>query len=68
MDFRLTPSETRLLCLNLTDLPTAHMPFLLNRAINTIYVKNRNLCRKLGINRSDKTFKENFKNFIDSRD
>ena len=66
-EFRLTPSETRLLCLNLTDLPTAHMPFLFNRAINTIYVKNRNLCRKLGINRSDKTFKEDFKNFIDSR-
>lgn len=66
-EFRLTPFETRLLCLNLTDLPTSHMPFLLNRSINTIYVKNRNLCSKLGINRSDKTFKEDFKNFINNR-
>lgn len=67
-EFRLTDNETRLLCLNLTDLPTAHIPFLFKKAVNTIYVKNRSLCAKLGITRSGKTFKEDFKNFIDYRE
>ena len=66
-EFRLTADETRLLCLNLADLPTAHIPFFFNRTINTIYNRNRNLCSKLGIVRTSAPFKEDFKNFIHSR-
>ena len=66
-EFRLTTNETRLLCLNLADLPTAHIPFFFNRTINTIYNWNRSLCSKLGIARTSAPFKEDFKNFIHSR-
>ncbi len=66
-EFRLTADETRLLCLYLADLPTAHIPFFFNRTINTIYNRNRNLCSKLGIVRTSAPFKEDFKNFIHSR-
>lgn len=66
-EFRLTADETRLLCLYLADLPTAHIPFFFNRTVNTIYNRNRNLCSKLGIVRTSAPFKEDFKNFIHSR-
>ena len=66
-EFRLTADETHLLCLNLADLPTAHIPFFFNRTVNTIYNRNRNLCSKLGIARTSAPFKEDFKNFIHSR-
>ena len=67
-EFRLTADETRLLCLYLADIPTAHIPFFFNRTINAIYNRNRSLCSKLGIVRTSDTFKEDFKNFIHSRD
>ena len=66
-EFRLKASEVRLLCLNLTDLPTAHIPFLFDRGRNTIYVKTRKLCEKLGVTRQSDTFKEDFKKFIENR-
>lgn len=66
-EFRLTADETRLLCLYLADLPTAHIPFFFNRTVNTIYNRNRSLCSKLGIVRTSAPFKEDFKNFIHSR-
>jgi hypothetical protein len=66
-EFRLTADETRLLCLYLAGLPTAHIPFFFNRTINTIYNRNRSLCSKLGIVRTSAPFKEDFKNFIHSR-
>ena len=66
-EFRLKASEVRLLCLNLTNLPTSHIPFLFDRGRNTIYVKTRKLCKKLGVTRQSDTFKEDFKKFIESR-
>lgn len=66
-EFRLTASEVHLLCLNLTDLPTAHIPLLFDRGRNTIYVKTRKLCEKLGVVRQSDTFKEDFKKFVENR-
>ena len=66
--YSLTETEMRLLCLNLTDIPTKYMSFLFDRGRNTIYVKNRRLFTKLGIERqSENTYKEDLQRFIEEQ-
>ena len=67
-EYRLTRNETHLLCLNLLEVPTAHIPYFFQRTVNTIYTWNRQLCAKLGISRNhNTTFKNEFKKFIENR-
>ncbi|MBQ8521295.1 MAG: hypothetical protein IJ456_07970 [Bacteroides sp.] len=63
--YRLTDMEIRLFCLNLTEIPTMHMPYLFDRGRSTIYNKNRELLSKLKIERTSNTFKEDLKAFIE---
>lgn len=63
--YHLTNMEIRLFCLNLTEVPTMHMPYLFDRGRSTIYNKNRELLSKLKIERASNTFKEDLKAFIE---
>lgn len=63
--YHLTNMEIRLFCLNLTEVPTMHMPYLFDRGRSTIYNKNRELLSKLKIERTSNTFKEDLKAFIE---
>ena len=66
--YRLTDAEIHLFCLNLTDIPTAHISYLFDRARDYAYAKTRALLEKLGIERGSKTYKDALVNFIKNQE
>ena len=65
--YQLTDVEVRLLCLNLADIPTAHMSCLFEKGRDYAYAKTRDLLGKLGIERGKRTYKKSLEDFINNQ-
>ena len=63
-EYQLSDMESRLFCLHLMGIATAHMLYFFDISRTNLYCKNQEMLGKIGVERTSATFKEDIRRFM----